>query len=469
MVPLIAAVYRAAIGGADYALHLAGRTGVFKSELAALAQQHYGAGLDARHLPAAWGSTANALEGLAFAAKDTVLVVDDFAPGGTTSDVQRMHRDAGRLFRAQGNAAGRGRMRADTTLRPEHPPRGLILSTGEDVPNGQSVLARVLVQEVAGGDVDAATLTACQQVAAAGEYARAMTSYIQWLAGRYPDVRAHWPALVGAFREAAYATEGHRRTAAIVAELAAGLAMALVFAEELGAVLGAEIEERWPKYWAALGEAAAAQAEHQAVSDPVHRFFALLRAAITSGQAHLVNPDGAVPPSCQAYGWRRVGSDDVRGGNCIGWLDGEDLYLESEASYQVAQRGAGVGGGSLGVSVSTLKKRLDERGLLQSTEMRGGKRRLDVRRVFSGVRRSVLHLAADIVADGLSHDPHETASTKQGDSWATRWAAVKARVAHVLAHDFPNGDAGMGTNGPLGPPQSTGESPRDAGEPEVIA
>ena len=42
--------------------------------------------IDAGHLPGAWSSTANALEGLAFAAKDMLLVVDDLAPGGTKED-----------------------------------------------------------------------------------------------------------------------------------------------------------------------------------------------------------------------------------------------------------------------------------------------------------------------------------------------------------------------------------------------
>src|SRR6185436_13476176 len=112
--------------------------------LAALAQQHYGAGMDSRHLPASWSSTGNSLEGLAFAAADALLVVDDFAPGGTTADVARMHREADRLLRAQGNRSGRMRMRADATLRPPKPPRGIILSTGEDVPRGQSLRARLL-------------------------------------------------------------------------------------------------------------------------------------------------------------------------------------------------------------------------------------------------------------------------------------------------------------------------------------
>ena len=40
--PLLAATYRAVLGDADFAIHLAGETGAFKSEVAALHQQHFG-------------------------------------------------------------------------------------------------------------------------------------------------------------------------------------------------------------------------------------------------------------------------------------------------------------------------------------------------------------------------------------------------------------------------------------------
>ena len=120
---LLSTVARAPLAPADFAVYFAGPSGVFKSEIAALVQQHWGAGLDARHLPGSWTSTGNSLEALAFAAKDAVLVVDDFAPGGAAQDVQRLHRDAARLLRAQGNSAGRQRMRPDGTLRAMRPPR----------------------------------------------------------------------------------------------------------------------------------------------------------------------------------------------------------------------------------------------------------------------------------------------------------------------------------------------------------
>src|SRR5439155_13606589 len=105
--PLYAGIWRAALGNIDCSLHLYGPTGEGKTELAALAQQHFGAGMDARNLPASWMSTGNALEGLAFLAKDAVMVIDDFCPTGARADIQRYHREADRLLRAQGNKSSR--------------------------------------------------------------------------------------------------------------------------------------------------------------------------------------------------------------------------------------------------------------------------------------------------------------------------------------------------------------------------
>ncbi|MGH2688806.1 MAG: hypothetical protein ACRDKW_08370, partial [Actinomycetota bacterium] len=131
--------------------------------------------MDARNLPGSWSSTANALEGLAFAAKDALLVVDDFAPSGSVTDTERAHREADRILRAQGSRSGRLRMRADGSLRTARPPRGLILSTGEDVPRGQSLRARMLVLELERGDVDWDALTRCQRAAADGALARSLS------------------------------------------------------------------------------------------------------------------------------------------------------------------------------------------------------------------------------------------------------------------------------------------------------
>jgi hypothetical protein len=163
-VPLLAAVYRAPLGGSDFSLFLTGRTGTFKTALAALCQQHFGADMDTGHLPANFASTANALEELAFAAKDALLVVDDFAPTGAASD-RTLHDIAERLFRAAGNHQGQGRMGGQTRLRAPRPPRALVLATGEDVPRGHGLRARLLILELRPGEVDRVALTSWKSYA----------------------------------------------------------------------------------------------------------------------------------------------------------------------------------------------------------------------------------------------------------------------------------------------------------------
>jgi len=187
-VPLLGAAFRAVLGPADFSLHLAGRTGIFKTELAARVQQLFGARMDAQHLPANWSSTENSLERIASDAKDAVLVVDDFVPQGRAERVAGEHGKADRVLRAQGNKSGRQRMTADGHLQPTYKPRGIIVSTGEDIPLGQSLQARMLVLNVSPGDVDMAALTACQQAGAQGVYAQTMAAFIQWIAQDFDTV-----------------------------------------------------------------------------------------------------------------------------------------------------------------------------------------------------------------------------------------------------------------------------------------
>ena len=272
-VPVYCGIWRSSLGPCDFAVHTAGGTGEGKSELAAAAQQHYGSDLDARHLPGSWSSTGNALEALAFAAKDALLVVDDFAPAGTTHDVQRQNQEAARLFRAQGNRSGRNRLRPDGELRPAMAPRGLILSTGEDVPTAHSIRARLLVLEMPAGGMDWDALTDCQAAAREGQFARVMSAYLQWIAGHYERLQELRPVRTAALRALATTSGcGHRRTPSIVAELAHGLEVFLVFAREVGALDETEAQDLWERAWKALGQASAAQTEHLESADPVLRF-----------------------------------------------------------------------------------------------------------------------------------------------------------------------------------------------------
>ncbi|MDP9476913.1 MAG: DUF927 domain-containing protein, partial [Actinomycetota bacterium] len=404
--PLLAATFRAAIGETDFSVHIVGPTGGGKSELAALCTQHFGAGLDARNL-ASWESTENALEAKAFALKDSLVGVDDFAPSGSPYDVQRLHRKADRIIRGKGNASGRERMRADLTLRPPKPPRALILSTGEDVPRGQSLRARMQILEHGPDDLDWRALTTCQGDAREGLYASAMAGFVSYLARDYERIQQRLPAEKQRLREEASQAGQHKRTPGIVADLALGLKYFLAFAEEAGAVTTEEAAELWERGWKAILGAAASQAGHQAASEPARRFVELISSAVASGRAHIAATGGGKPQgNAGALGWRKTGDEyaDWRPqGDRIGWVGGDDLYLEPEASYRLAQSQA-QGGESLAVGVRTIRKRLKEKGYLASTDDK--RQTLTVRRTVEGVKdRSVLHLRlSSLFSDGDEPD-----------------------------------------------------------------
>jgi len=389
--PLLAATYRSVFGEADFAVHLAGETGAFKSALAALFQQHFGPEMNRLNLPAAWASTGNSLEALAFQAKDVLLVIDDFAPQGNAGEVSRYHASADRVFRAAGNHAGRGRLDSTARLREAKPPRALILSTGEDIPKGHSVRARLLVLELAKGSIETRNLTTCQAEAHSGLYAQAMSGFIQWFAREHEKIRAVFDRRIAELRLEALTDADHARTPDIVANLQGAFECFLEFAVSCGAVGPSERERFARESWDALRKAAAAQTKHQAATEPTARFLEMLRASISSGRAHLQSRDGSVPDrSPDACGWRLAASGWVPQGDCIGWANREAIYLEPTASFRAVQNMGREVGDQLAVTVQTLKKRLHEKGLLASTDEK--RQTLTIRRSIAGCSKDVLHI-----------------------------------------------------------------------------
>ncbi len=395
-IPVFAALFRAVLPDCSYSVHLSGQTGTGKTEIAALAQQHFGRRMDAKSLPGSWSSTDNALEALAFAAKDALLTIDDFAPGGSSQDVNRFHRKADRILRAQGNRAGRQRMRADSSLRTTKYPRGLILSTGEDIPQGQSIRARMLIVEVGIQTVDWEILTQCQDNAAKGAYAQCMSAYVQWLASRYDDIQAKLPEKIRQLRDKATKSGQHKRTPELVADLYLGLEYFIEFAESVGVDVGLLKATVWDTL---LNVASEQSAHHEAV-DPVKRYLELVASALGSGACHLASINGHEPSEPQAWGWRcrTLGLNNVwePQGVRVGWIDEDHIYLDPDASYKVAQSAAGTTD-VIPVTVATLNKRLHERGLLVSTSPS----RLRLRKTIEGRRRYVLHLHRDYLSANM--------------------------------------------------------------------
>jgi hypothetical protein len=301
----LATTYRAAIPRpTDFSIFIEGWTGIGKTELTALYQQHYGPGMHAKQLPASWEWTANALEGFAFA---------------------KLRTAAQRVFRSKGNGAGRGRMNADATLKIELPSRALIMISGEDVPSGKSVRARLFVIPFARDSMNWKLLGKYQSNAREGLYAT-MAGFIQWMAGRVDQLDNQLRATFERYRAEAAKSKLHQRTPAIVAELALGWQLFLDFAREVEAISADEYERLWEEGWDALGRAAEEQKRYQDDADPVDRFFRLLGSAISSGAAHLILTTGRHPGTA-TLGWREQVRGDVTEwvpqGNKVGWIKAE--------------------------------------------------------------------------------------------------------------------------------------------------
>lgn len=321
--PLWAATFRAPLASTyplDLSVWLEGRTGSLKSTVAALFLSHYGP-FERTQLPGAWSSTANQLERRAFLLKDTVFVIDDYAPSGF--DARELELKASRLLRAQGNLAGRGRLQADLRERTSFFPRGLILSTGEQHPPGQSVLARVVLIRLEKGQIDMARLSSAQGDAA--QLPHAMAGYIAWLA---PQM-ATMPELLKATFDGSRAqlTTGaiHLRIPEAMCHLWLGLHCGLSYAVEIGACSNEEATDLTAACWEAVQTVGRAQGSLVAGEQPVRRFLETLVVLVTQRRALLL-------PKYDR------GEDVKPEENLIGWQDDEWLYLIPDAAYTAVTR-----------------------------------------------------------------------------------------------------------------------------------
>lgn len=438
-IPIYAAIWYAAIHEADFSIHIYGSTGNFKTEYVALATQHFGAGLDARHLPTNWSSTPNFIRSMGAHAGNVILPVDDFVPTGSQHDIDRSYRAAEDIFRSQGNAAGRGRCYRDGTPQEPEPPKCLTLSTGEVRPIGHSLTSRVLMLEVHPGDimdredpVKTQNFTKAQLTGKSGAYARVMAAFLEWIASDYENQRQLTTEQSKDFRNVFQTEAKHARTVDIAAKLLAGLDQFLDFAMKHGALDEEMHEGIWRSAHEALFEVLKNQETEQADEDPVHRFLDLLRTAFATGRAHLqylISPSEEEEmfgsptyfgyqkrihterKSCSPNADNENEKEDssaegqeileqrsffVPVGVRVGWKHLDNLYLEPKESLAVVQRLAkDMNQPPIPINYKALGKRLAEQGLFVSSKKGRNVARVNI----EGRKEDVFHLRFDALIE----------------------------------------------------------------------
>ena len=186
----------------------------------------------------------------------------------------------------------------------------------------------------------------------------------------------------------------HPRTANAAADLLWTWTVFAEFAREINVLCDDELASLEDRVVKALQEVCAAQLGHQQDTDPVDRYLELVSALLGTGQAHLADPTGDEPVNAERFGWRlhigRGGSfqhvQPIPQGKCIGWTNGEEVYLEPISSYAEARRLADAQDEPFSMSRTTLQQRLDERGLLAARDVH----HLCPKRLIQGARRRVL-------------------------------------------------------------------------------
>lgn len=401
--PLLAGIIAPALGPVDFAIHVTGRTGTFKSELISLFQSHYGSGMDARHLPGSWSSTANALEAQAFVTKNAPFVIDDFVPSGTSWQVRTYQTTADKIIRSQGNQSGRARLTDTSSLQTAMYPRGIILSTGEDTPEGHSVRARMMILELSPGDIDPVRLTAAQKNRCL--YPATMLAFLTFLAASEPDISGHAEQIRNDNLEI-----GHTRTPSMLGRLVASLEVFLDWAEEVEAITDNDCSRYKNLAHAAMLKAADNQTAYLESADPCDVFCATVRSMMGANVAHFRTLNGGIPASPTLLGWTEERSQgDLPSwkshGPCIGWVDWneDEMYLDITAGYNAIKKAAGA---EIPLTKQTLMKRLKDASLLTRTDE--ARQRNTIRITAEKHPRQVLSLPISTVLD-TEEKPNESA------------------------------------------------------------
>jgi hypothetical protein len=297
-----------------------------------------------------WTSTANANERALFVLKDCPALVDEL-PLEKFKSVE-----VSRIIHAQRNRMARGRLRADTSVRPSYPPRAGLLTTGEQlVGHRESDIAGALIVQIEDlAVVDNARLAKAQ--AQAGILPVTTAHFIDWLARQEPVLRPLVGGMFAEFRQrAGRLFTGHERIRSNVAHVALAAAMFHRFACESGVIGQGEREVLDLAAWESLVPVGRYTASLILSESPVYRAMEALAALLGTGEIRVVDAALRSDP---------VARDDWKLGRIIGWEERPFIYAQPALLYQKVVEFHEKSRAAFGVTRDRLFDDLEQRGIL---------------------------------------------------------------------------------------------------------
>lgn len=354
MVPLLGAVLLSVISrDLDMAapmVHIVGTTGAHKTALACCALALFGDFAASGTPTDTWTSTANSVQKLGWHLMHAPMVLDDYKAKNV--------KDAAVIFLLQnyGDNMARGRLDAESKLKIAYPIRAVLISSGEDQPEGEaSTLARILSVHLMHGTVRREKLT---QVQAQSHCLHHVTiAYLQWLASRggawkakeiYHQMRTR---VIGILDQVEHATNPGR-VASNVATLYVAWHSFCQFLVEKGH-WSRPAAESWLGICKDVLTTLAEQQLNMTTGERYsEQFLDALRALLASDKvALLASPTGAAPPGTTPIGYR-----------CA---DGTAMVVAQSAYDEVAKASRSTGR-QIGYSLRALSQMLDQDGHLAS-------------------------------------------------------------------------------------------------------
>jgi hypothetical protein len=170
-----AVLYPFARGAGRFALWLVGLTGSGKSFAAKFFSNFFGNFPLESNAFTTWSATGNFIQRSGYFFKDCLYLVDDYKP-----ELVKYPQEVVRVLQAYADNTARGRLRSDATANVLRPIRGLLVCTGEDIPEHHaSAVARSVIVKV---PQQAKNLVAGNRCKSEYQnYSGVMADFIRWL------------------------------------------------------------------------------------------------------------------------------------------------------------------------------------------------------------------------------------------------------------------------------------------------
>lgn len=368
---------------ARYMYHIHAETGSLKTELAKLIMSLYGP-VGGQAITYKWSNTPYGVEGRANALKDSLMLIDDLKPGAIPEG------DKGKwvaFVQAAVDAQGRKRATIGGKAAASRPPRALLLSTGETIPEAgeESYTARMLLAEINTRPPNEGRCTRLDEIKDSSPlFSGLMYAYIDWLlAGNGVTAVDEYKKL-----QIDGIKTKHQRLANNAASNRLGAIMFARFCLGTGLFNATMYDIFLRRHLAGLNEVLEHTADRAHGERYSQRFIIALRDAVETGFAKIT---------------------DLPDNHRVGWSDNNYVYILNGAKEIIDQWLRQSGQSTINIAKPDLRRQLYNDGMTYSTSARINAGQYDYQAIdpATGTRPMVIALYKHKIYPHEIHEIHE--------------------------------------------------------------